>query len=330
LVAICLVLIGVGLLVFLGPVQHSYLLFPPLLWATLRFGPRGGSTATFVFSVISVACTARGLGPFAIETRRDSLFELQAFAAIVAMTALVVGAIVSERRQAVALRDEFLSIASHELNTPLTAIKLRVEGMLRALRNEKASDKLQSTAAAVETQVARLEQLVQNLLDVSRIGAQRLRIDRARVDLGELVKSLASRLPRGGSIDLDCDPDCVGEWDALRLEQVITNLVVNAFTHGAPPVRLGVKRLGDRARITVSDAGPGIKPADRARIFQRFEQVASRRSVGGLGLGLYITARIVEAHGGTIKIDTHGAAATSTAAEKGATFVIELPLTPAR
>jgi signal transduction histidine kinase len=318
---ICVVLVGVGLLVFVSPARHSYLLFPPLLWATLRFGPRGAAAATFLFSVISIACTARGLGPFALESRRESLFELQMFAAIVAMTALVVGSIVSERRQAVALRDEFLSIASHELNTPLTALKLRVEGLVRGLGAEPSSERVRSNAVAVERQVARIEQLVQNLLDVSRIDAQRLRIERAPVDLAELVKGLVIRLPRAGSIEVDCEAGCVGEWDAVRLEQVITNLIINALTHGAPPVRLTARREGDRVRIAVSDAGPGIQPADRARIFERFEQVSSRRSVGGLGLGLYITARIVEAHGGTIRLDA--------AVEDGTTFVIELPLAAA-
>jgi len=133
---------------------------------------------------------------------------------------------------------------------------------------------------------------------------------------------VVARLPKGATaVEMDCEAGCVGQWDPLRLEQVITNLIVNAFTHGSPPVRVTARRVDDHARITVADAGPGIRPDDRARIFERFEQVASRRSVGGLGLGLYITARIVEAHRGTIRVDSSAA--------KGATFVIELPLGPA-
>jgi signal transduction histidine kinase len=111
----------------------------------------------------------------------------------------------------------------------------------------------------------------------------------------------------------------VGDWDRLRLEQIVTNLLTNAFKFGpGHSIEIAVARAGANARLTVTDHGIGIAREDLDRIFRRFEQAGSTRGHGGLGLGLYIVRGIVEAHGGTIRVDSEP--------EMGSTFTIELPV----
>ncbi|WP_375755384.1 ATP-binding protein [Corallococcus exercitus] len=234
-----------------------------------------------------------------------------------------------EAREAVRQRDEFLGIASHELKTPLTPLSLKVQLLQKQVvvlareGKEVPTERVAEALDVVQRQVRRLSGLVDNLLDVSRITAGRLRLELEELDLASVAAEILYRFSpaaaqAGTELGLEAPVPVVGRWDRLRLEQVVTNLVSNALKYGAgQPVIVGVEAHGTLARLTVKDHGIGIAPDDLARIFERFERAVSDRHYGGLGLGLYITRQIVEAFGGTVSaVSTPG---------QGSTFILELP-----
>jgi PAS domain S-box-containing protein len=224
---------------------------------------------------------------------------------------------------AVAGRDEFLSIASHELRTPLTALKLAVQNLKRVLGGASGPTG-RKTLETAERQAVRLETLVAALLDVSRIQAGRLELSFEEVDLGALVEETVAQFEEqlalsGCPVTVHGTGALKGQWDRLRLGQVVTNLLSNAMKYGqGKPIEIAVEGDGERVRLSVRDHGIGLGPEAQRRLFQRFERAASSRNYGGLGLGLYIARRIAEAHGGTVGVQ-------STPGE-GSTFTLELPL----
>jgi PAS domain S-box-containing protein len=235
-----------------------------------------------------------------------------------------------EAQAAVAARDEFLSIASHELRTPLTALRLALENM-RRVANREAIDKLppqyvERVLVTAERQGQRLEKLVSALLDVSRIHMGRLELDIEEVELGAAVQDALGAVEdeaaqSGSEIQVRGEP-VRGFWDRFRVSQVVTNLLANAVKYGGgKPVEVEFGPEGDRAFLRIRDHGIGIDPADQPQIFERFERAVSSRNYGGLGLGLYIVKRIVEAHGGAIRVDSKTG--------EGSTFRVELPQRPA-
>jgi signal transduction histidine kinase len=226
-------------------------------------------------------------------------------------------------QEAVRARNEFLSVASHELNTPVTSLKLAVQFVRRAARpvDPQTMDKM---LEIVLRQVTRLTRLSGDLLDASRMQAGCLPLVLTDVDLGALVREVASRfeadLARSQcsvSISTRDGAPVVGRWDRSRLDQVVTNLLSNAIKFGAgKPIEIVVGEGGGVAQIIVEDHGIGIDPARRGRLFERFERAVSE-NYGGLGLGLYISRGLVEGHGGSIRCESqHGG---------GSTFTIELP-----
>jgi PAS domain S-box-containing protein len=231
-----------------------------------------------------------------------------------------------DAQAAVAARDEFLSIASHELRTPLTALRLALENMRRVSSREAIErlppEHVAKVLATAERQGQRLEKLVAALLDVSRIHMGRLELELEEVDLGQAVADGVAQVEdeatQAGSAVTARGEATRGVWDRLRISQVVTNLLSNAVKYGAgKPVEVTYGEQSGRAWLLVRDQGIGIDPADQRYIFERFERAVSSRNYGGLGLGLYIVKRIIEAHGGTIRVE-------STPGE-GAAFYVELP-----
>jgi PAS domain S-box-containing protein len=223
----------------------------------------------------------------------------------------------AQAQEAIRLRDEFLVIAAHELKTPLTVLGLQLQKLQRmGAPQESVGTALRSAR--------RLGALVDTLLDVSRIATGQLKVEVQECDLAELAREVVERwrdeASRAGcQLHVDAPAPVRGRWDPLRIDQVIENLLGNAIKYApGKPVRISVAARGDLAELCVSDDGPGIPPGAEARIFRRFERATDVRNYGGLGLGLYIVREIVEAHGGTISVDT--------AAGKGATFWVALPL----
>jgi signal transduction histidine kinase len=225
-------------------------------------------------------------------------------------------------REAISLRDDFLSIAGHELRSPANAVALIAESMLRRARANEPSGNLVVGLQKLVEAVERLTRLTGELLDATHIAEGRLTLQKEVFDLSELVASVTSRFEEVAR-RADCPIQVrlvpvVGFWDRNRLDQVITNVVGNACKFGAgQPVEVSVEPASDRARIEVRDHGIGISEEDQARLFRRFERFETRRKFGGMGLGLWITRRIVAAHGGTIDV--------ASAPGRGSTFRIELP-----
>lgn len=233
-------------------------------------------------------------------------------------------------RRAIGARDEFLSIAAHELRTPLTAMMLHIQALARSLR-KKGPQTLSAEGAmtkieAAERQLARLAQLIEALLDVSRIASRRLTLDLQKMDLRTLAGDVATKLEEaaareGSTILVTASEPAVGLWDPARIEQVISSLVTNAIKYGPRrPIEIEVTSDRATAELVVRDHGIGIAPENLDRIFNRFERAVSPSSYGGLGLGLYITRQIVTAHGGTIRVKSELGVGTE--------LTVRLPLTP--
>ena len=231
----------------------------------------------------------------------------------------------AQAEEAVRLRDEFLSIASHELKTPLTALQLQLQSL--QLRMEQLDGKLASKISRATRSGARLADLIEALLDVSRIASGRFELRRETFDLASAAAEVIERMRETAAkarceVSLSGDRALHGLWDRLRVEQVITNLLSTAFKYAAGgAVELRLSREGDEAVLRVRDRGPGIPPQDVERIFGRFERAVSMRHYGGMGLGLYVTRQIVDAHGGAVS--------AANLPDGGAEFTVRLPALPA-
>jgi signal transduction histidine kinase len=237
----------------------------------------------------------------------------------------------NELADALKTRDEFLSIASHELKTPLTSLKLQLQITNRNTKPETGRSptplELSQALNVSLRQVDSLTELVEDLLDVARIRTGKFTLTPDGFDLSEMVNGVAAQLAaqlRSAKItlELSLEPGLVGRWDRRRLEQVVINLVSNATKYAPQSVlRISTARTGELARLLVEDTGPGIPKEMLPKIFDRFERAGASRNVGGLGLGLFIVRTIVEAHQGTIQADSE--------LGKGTSFQVELPVSPA-
>ncbi|HEV7554302.1 MAG TPA: PAS domain-containing sensor histidine kinase, partial [Kofleriaceae bacterium] len=225
--------------------------------------------------------------------------------------------------RAIHTRDEFLSIASHELRTPLTTLQLRLHSLKRDLLGAGQNSETERKLDATLRQGHRLMNLVDSLLDVSRITTGKITLHRETFDLIGAIRELVQRFTEvaalaGVVLELHADGVLEGSWDRLRVEQIAENLVTNALKY-APrkPLEITVNALPTGAKLIVRDRGPGIDEIDRERIFGAFERAVSPRNFGGLGLGLFIARQNAEAHGGTVTVESRRG--------DGTTFIVELP-----
>ncbi len=235
--------------------------------------------------------------------------------------------LIEELKDAIRARDEFLTIASHELKTPLTSIKLQLQ-ILEPLAAKLPSalpeaEKMPRKLQVISRQVDRLAGLIESLLDVSRMSSGRIELRKEPSDLVELVRDVASRLEAqrvasGCPLNLEAPRPVVGPFDRLRLDGVVTNLLSNAFKFGArKPVDVTLEEREGSARLTVRDRGIGISEENQSRIFQRFERAVSETNYGGFGIGLWLVRQVVEAHGGHIEVQSQ--------LGQGTTFIVTLP-----
>ncbi|RYZ68349.1 MAG: PAS domain S-box protein, partial [Proteobacteria bacterium] len=232
--------------------------------------------------------------------------------------------------EAVRARDEFLSIASHELKTPLTSLRLNAQVFNRAINNQDplafSRERVIDLVKKTDKQVTRLDRLVDDMLDVSRISSGQLKIERESFDICDLIEEVMDRMDQQFSVARYEKPKLVrceeshGHWDRMRIEQVVTNLLTNAIRYGKnKPIEVGAERMADhQVRIWVKDNGMGISEATQEKIFGRFERSVDANEVSGLGLGLFISRQIVNAHGGKIYVKSK--------LGEGSTFVVELPI----
>lgn len=226
------------------------------------------------------------------------------------------------------LKDEFLSMASHELKTPLTAVKGFSQLLLRrARKSPDADERTQRALETIDEKVNYMSRLIEDLLDLSRVETDRLELRPTRTDLVALSRSTVSELQmvtEMHELALETDLDSlVGYWDEGRLEQVLINLVDNAIKYSPKggPVVVRVERVDGMAHLSVTDRGIGISPESQRRLFERFYRAhEDRMAIGGLGLGLYLSSEIIRRHGGQIGVNSD--------VGKGSTFWFRLPITP--
>jgi PAS domain S-box-containing protein len=228
---------------------------------------------------------------------------------------------------AVRARDNFLSTASHELKTPLTSMQLMTQMMRRnherGQANAYSPQKLTRLFVQIDKSVRRLTRIIDDMLDVSRISTGKLTFNFERTDLRQLVGDVMERLSgqieaSGVPVTVSCTHGVLGNWDKMRLEQVITNLVINAIRYGeGAPIEIVARPTGQSVCLSVRDYGPGVAPNLQKLIFQQFERGSTHNSSGGLGLGLYLCRQIVERHGGEI--------GCTSPSGPGAQFVVSLP-----
>jgi two-component system phosphate regulon sensor histidine kinase PhoR len=227
---------------------------------------------------------------------------------------------VSERRAAEQMQREFLAMVTHELRTPLTSVKGYAQLMQRrGVYSDQA-------VGVIVSRAAHLERLLGDLLDLSRLEGGRLELRRARVDLVVLARAMAEQaqvLTRLHAVRVEApERPLEGWWDRDRVEQVLQNLLSNAVKYSPEggEVVLRVEDVGGEARVAVTDRGLGVSAEALPRLFDRFYQARIGRTAGdaeGLGLGLYITRSLVEAHGGRIQAES--------VLGRGSTFAVTLP-----
>lgn len=233
-------------------------------------------------------------------------------------------ALIETSGRTLALREEFLMVASHELRAPITNVSLQLQHLVRMIERGQ-TESLAAPARAALDEVLRLSTLMNTLIDAQYDSSGHIVLARTELDLAALTRTVADRVrPRadivGSSIEVDLPP-VRGCWDSLRLAQVITNLLVNAIKYGrGGAIRVFGAARNDAVELSVRDHGIGIESRDADRIFEKFER-AVPTNYGGLGLGLYITRQLVEAHGGTIHLDSQPG--------EGSTFTLSLPRYPA-
>ena len=231
----------------------------------------------------------------------------------------------AELERAVRMRDDFMSMVSHELRTPLNTLFLQAQ-LRRRFFDQPAPDmaRLKQVVERDERQIRSMIRLIDDMLDVSRMRTGRLAIVPQPCDLAALATRVVDSVAEqgqatGASVRLDTPPHLPVVCDEFRIEQVLTNLLTNAFRYGGGhPVQVRVAQEAGMAAISVADSGVGIAPADRDRIFDQFERADAARQAPGLGLGLYIARQIVQAHGGRIELRSE--------LGQGSTFTVRLPL----
>jgi PAS domain S-box-containing protein len=236
--------------------------------------------------------------------------------------------LVQDLQEALRVRQEFLSVASHELKTPITSLRLAVQRLLSLAAAETLTpERLERNLDTIERQSRRLGILVESLLDVTRIQAGRLQLHPEAGDLGGVIHDVVARLEpdasrAGSTVTVSAAGPLPGHWDRHRLDQVLTNLLSNAIKYGlGRPIIIEAHCDGTDCHIAVIDQGIGIPAQDQVRVFAPFERAVSSDHYGGLGLGLYIVQRIVVAHGGDIWADS--------GPDGGTTMHLRLPQLPA-
>jgi signal transduction histidine kinase/CheY-like chemotaxis protein len=332
-----------------GGISLVYFLLVPLFWLAIRIGPRFTILAMFVTSVITVV--GAFYSPFISHTGDLGLriFQLEIFINIIAVIFYIIAGLQEERTEATKslrsyidrledalnqlsnqdqAKNDFIAVLAHELRNPLAPVVSALE-LLRFNGAKTGED-----AEAMELMDDRLktiQRLLDDLLDVSRISRAKLRLKKEPVDLRRLIEHSIHSVERNiklrqQTLIIDIPSEAmVLDADPVRIEQIISNLLTNAskFTSEGGRIAISAKREGDMALISIADNGIGIDPAMLSRIFDAFLQLETGERKGeGLGIGLSLTQRLVEMHGGTIEAKSEGL-------NYGSEFIVKLPVIPA-
>jgi signal transduction histidine kinase len=332
-VGLAVAVILVSVLIFTSPPRRDtasfaqvYMLFPLLIWAALRFGPRAVVTSVFVVSVFAIWGTTQGRGPFVHPRLYDSLFALQTFMAVVAATFLLLGASIAERKKSAAeliiareesdeanrAKSDFIAVMSHELRTPLNAIAGYVELLLLGV-DGTVTDKQRESLLRIQRNEEHLLTLINDVLDFARVEAGQQVFSIGRIPVAEALHSLEPLIEPDvrrkdiGLVFTPIDPSLTARADGEKLRRILLNFASNAvkFTPRGGEVRLGADRDDSRVRIWVSDNGIGV-PADQLdHVFDPFVQmdVGKTRRYEGVGLGLTIARDLAKGMNGEARLE---------------------------
>jgi signal transduction histidine kinase len=324
-----------------------YMIFPPLFWIALRLGSRFMTLSLFGTSVLALLGTAFGYanGATSLPTG-ELLFLTQIFLIVIAVIFLLVTAVEEERRTATAglqahidqlqealtkirleddAKTQFVATLAHELRNPLAPLLSTIE--LLTLRGPDAKD-FPVMLNTMRDRVRTMARLLDDLLDISRITHQKLKLQKTTLDIVQVVRSSVESMSGymqkrnlAFNVTLPHSETLLLEADPIRVEQIIVNLLHNAakYTEVGGNVNLSVARDKDKALICVKDSGIGIPKHMLQRVFEPFLQVNAKSGGSGLGIGLSLTKRLVELHGGTIEARSEGEG-------HGSEFIVRLPL----
>jgi signal transduction histidine kinase len=317
----------------IGAASLAYIVFPFVIWAALRFGQPGATAVTLLASGGAIWATLGGLGPFGAEPIQERLLLLQVFMGVVAVTSLMLGAALAERRRAQELlqeadrrKDEFLATLAHELRNPLAPIRTGVD-LLRMgqLQDAEASEVLDM----LDRQVHQTTRMVDDLMDVSRLTRGKVELRLEPVDLRPVVEQAVETCrpvvrANGHELQVEFSQEpLVLRADPIRLAQVFVNLLNNAakYSDRGGAILLTAHREGDDGVVRVRDSGHGIDHNVLPHIFELFVQgdKSLTRVGGGLGIGLTLVRSLVQMHGGRVEALSEGIG-------RGSEFIVRLPL----
>jgi len=345
-----LLLLALGELVFGGwfPISAknypiAFICGPIVIWTAFRFTQRETATGTFILSALAIWGTLHNFGPFVMETQNQSLLVMQSSTALLFITAMALAAAMAERRRAEAVieeqksavvaanqaKDNFLAMLSHELRTPLTPVIAALEALKTGSVD---ADESEEALAMIRRNIDLESQLIDDLLDLTRITRDKLQLQLEPIDAHRAIASVlemcASEL-RDKRLDLSLNLRAEHHHvsaDAPKFQQIIWNVLKNAikFTGENGTITVSSSNPSPQSlTIRVTDTGIGIEPEIMERIFNRFEQGdrSFQRRFGGLGLGLTISKSIAEAHGGTLVAESEGR-------DRGASFLLKIRTIP--
>lgn len=317
-----------GLLSILVPTTSlRYLVYLPILWAALRLGQRGATTTVLILSVFAIIETVRGFGPFPQGSLSERLLLLQAFMSVIAATSLLLAAVETERKNLVKRKDDFIGLASHELKTPLTSIKAFTQ-LAQKYVEKKEIKKAGNSLQQLNTQITKLERLINDLLDISKINAGKLAFRKEHLSFLELVLNTVESMQastdthrisvknhiKNGTTMIYGDKD--------RITQVLANLLTNAIKYSPSKNKILVTIQSNKryAIVSVRDYGIGITHEEQEKLFQIYYRAhgTNQNVFPGLGMGLYLAYSIVYEHRGKIWAESQ--------LGKGSTFYISLPI----
>lgn len=229
---------------------------------------------------------------------------------------------------AIKIRDEFISIASHELRTPVTSMQLQNQ-LLQKVIDKNANgtipvEKVKSSIELSQRKLSKMIHLITDMLDVSKITSGKMKISQDKVLLNDLIKEVLSRFDNEivdmkYDVELKESEQVTISGDSFRIDQVVTNLLSNAIKYGeGKPLKIEIFKKNQMGCFSITDQGLGIAAEDQSKIFERFERVNSNNNIGGMGLGLYISKQIIETHGGKIGLQSKP--------NHGASFTVQIPL----
>jgi len=339
-----LLLVGIGVVTFVlfqNRLRLEYLVFPLIIVAAWRFRLRGAAPAALLASGIAIWTAVQGAGPFLTETVLQKMVTLQVFNVCVALTSFVLASFVTayKRQEQITVmyaaanaandaKSEFLNVAAHELRTPITVLN----GYLSMLADGslgQAPEQWEKPLGVLMAKTDELEKIVEDLLDASRIDANRMVLETEVLDLRTIVDDAVERArPRANLIEATLSESLGSELvlvdaDERRIGRVLDNLINNGMSYSHRPAHVSVELAteGRRAVVKVKDKGVGI-PADLMEaVFERFHRRAGRGpdEVPGVGLGLYISRQVAQRHGGDLVV-------ASSSPGSGSTLVLTLPL----